>query len=133
MARFMNVTPIGRKTKTYRELHNPMLHLDDKELVARFRFDSNGIRFLTELLQNELQSATLRSRAIPVEIQVCVALRYLASNDFQLGIADDFNITQSEVSLIVDRFVEAVAAKANDFVKFPVSTSDVNEMKLRFY
>lgn len=55
------------------------------------------------------------------------------SNDFQLGVADDFNLSQSEVSLIVGKYADALSVKANHFVKFPVSVDAVNETKLKFF
>lgn len=78
-------------------------------------------------------SNSLKGRAIPVEIQVCVALRYLASNDFQIGIADDFHMSQPEVSLIVTKFLDAIATKVNEFVKFPTSVNEIREAQLEFY
>lgn len=133
MARFMNVAHFSRKPKLYRNLFDPLQHYDDKELFSRYRFDRNGIMYLSDILRRELENTSARSRAIPVETQICVALRYLASNDFQLGVADDFNLSQSEVSLIVDKFVDALSVKANNFVKFPVSVDAVNETKLKFF
>ncbi|MEL7309456.1 MAG: hypothetical protein AAGK05_17445 [Pseudomonadota bacterium] len=98
----------GRKQKIYRQIFNPLDEMTNDQVYSRFRFDKHGVRFLSQLLQTDLQAATFKSRAIPVEIQVCVALRYLSSNDFQIGVADDFNVSQTEVSLIVTKFLDEI-------------------------
>ena len=77
----------------------------------------------------------MRGRAIPVEIEVCVALRYLESNNFQVGIADDFHIlvSQPQVSFMVTKFLDAIVSKIDEFVKLPTSVSEVREAQFQFY
>ena len=55
------------------------LDFDDREFRDRFRFCIENLQFITNLIELQLCRPTLRSHAIPVDIQVKLALRYLAS------------------------------------------------------
>src|SRR6202042_2773671 len=100
---------------------DPLVEYSDQELYKRFRFDRESILLITDLIRLEIQHDCNRSRAIKPEIQVCIALRYLASNSYQITIADTFGSPQAAVSTCVDNVTWALANHINDFVKFPIS------------
>ena len=52
---------------------------DDTELRRRYRFDKDGILFITNLLRNELIHESDRSFPCTPELQVMAALRYRGS------------------------------------------------------
>ncbi len=72
-------------------------------------------------------------RVVSPHIQVCAALRYLASNDFQMDIGDSLHISQSSVSRAVHSVVDALAEKIGQFVKFPTNDESVREKKQGLY
>ena len=129
---FMNIQR-ARKVKRYQNVLSPLNDLNDKELYQRFRFDRDGIQLLCEMFGEQLATPTFRSRAIPVETQICIGLRYLASNDFQNGVGDSFNISQPSVSNIVTKFINSVNSKLNEFVNFPTTNNEIisNQFKFR--
>ena len=49
------------------------------------------------LLQDDLTRGTLRSSALPVSLQVLVALRFYATGSFQQTVADTVAISKSTV------------------------------------
>ncbi len=49
---------------------NPLTEFTDGELYSRYRFGRNGIFYITELIREEIDSPTARSRAIPAEIKL---------------------------------------------------------------
>ena len=59
---------ILRRERVFRERSNPLADFTDGELYSRYRFDRNGILFISQLLREEIQSPTERSCAIPAEI-----------------------------------------------------------------
>ncbi|MCP4489188.1 MAG: hypothetical protein GY820_18030 [Gammaproteobacteria bacterium] len=121
MADLVDLSP-PRKIKRYRELFNPLEELEDKELYRRYRFTADWIHEMNDFFgadMNTSNAATNRGRPIPTEIQIMVAVRYLASNSFQIDVGDTFGIAQPTVSLILSRFLDVFTPKTGLFVKFP--------------
>lgn len=135
MAMFMDIeTEPLRKRKCYREIFNPLSEFEDDELYQRFRFSSQWIQQLVMTLQDDLPVINNeRGRPISQSIQVMIAIRYLASNAFQNVIADTFNVSQSSVSLIISKFIDALARHKDEFIKFPRSNEEISLNKNYFY
>jgi len=74
-----------QKERVYRYIE---LDFDDREFRDRFRFYIENLQFITNLIETQLCRPTLRSHAIPVDIQVKLALRYLASGSPMRVIGD---------------------------------------------
>ena len=79
-----------RRLRTFRVLSDPLVDYSDAELIERYRLDSAGIRYVTDLLRDSLQSHTKRNKALIPETKVTITLRYLATGKMQLCSADDF-------------------------------------------
>jgi hypothetical protein len=77
------------------------LDFDDREFRDRFRFSIENLQFITNLMELQLCRPTLRSHAIPVDIQVKLALRYLASGSPMRVIGDAMGYHISSVSRAV--------------------------------
>ncbi len=85
--------------------------MSDRELVKRFRFDGDSIEMITDLIRPHLEHQSDRGRPIPPEMTVMIGLRYLASNDYQIGVGDDFGVNQSTVSRCFSLFVDRLSHK----------------------
>ncbi len=131
MAEFMDLDLL-RRPKQYRRLFNPLDEFTDEDLYARYRLDREMIVFLSDLLRNDLECETMRSRAVPVEVQVMAGIRYLASNSLQRDIGDTFGIVQSSVSRILDCFLTALANRLPEFVHFPVDEESRRQNQRKF-
>ncbi|XP_052239757.1 putative nuclease HARBI1 [Dreissena polymorpha] len=68
--------------------------LRDAEILSRYRLDRQSIYRLVDLLRDDLQKPTRRSKSIPVLTQVLVSLRYLAKGDFLSEVADLHGISR---------------------------------------
>ncbi|CAC5403275.1 HARBI1 [Mytilus coruscus] len=108
-----------RREHVFRDRTNPLDLYDDLELVKRFRFDRQTILQIADLLQEDLESSTLRNHAIPPVMKVLIALRFYASGSFQNIIADTFNIDQSTFSRTTHSVSNALVRRAHKFIKFP--------------
>ena len=73
------------------------LDFDDREFWDRFRFCIENLQFIANLIELQLCRPTLRSNAIPVDIQVKLALRYLASGSPMRVIGDTMEYHISSV------------------------------------
>ena len=64
------------------------------------------------------------------EVQVLITLRFLASGSFLEVIGDTFgSYDKSTVSRVVRRVTQGLTAKVNDFIKFPATRAERDEIK----
>lgn len=134
MARFLNVDTRLIRKKKYERSFDPLHSLDDLALYKDYRFDKEGILFLTNLLQDDLlQSNDGRGLPIKPHIAVMATLSYLGSNAFQLKIGDTLGISQSSVSRCVKMVTLGLAKKVDQFVKFPLSDESRRSCQSGFF
>jgi hypothetical protein len=74
---------------------------------------------VVNLIKEELESLTNRSRSIPAVLQCLFAIRFFASGQLQFDTGDLVGLSQPSVSRIVKREALALATKAVAFIKFP--------------
>ena len=67
---------------------------NDDEIVKRFRFPRVAILQLTEDVTRLLPPFDPRGGAVPVHLQVCIALRFYACGSFQQVLGDIVGVTQ---------------------------------------
>ena len=65
-----------RRQRTFRARRDPLIDYSDAELIERYRLDSAGIRYVTDLLRDSLQSDTKRNKALTQATQRLVALTH---------------------------------------------------------
>ena len=98
--------------------------LTDEELRSRYRFGRESIKFLVEILKDDLQRQTRRNHALSPTLQVLVALRFFASGSFLQIIGDTVGLPKSTVSRIVTDVSKALVNKQEE-----LSTSLQNLLK----
>ena len=114
----------------YRREIDPFECYTERELRSRYRFGREGLEFIVDLLADEISPSTRRSHSLSAEEQVLITLRFLASGSFLEVIGDTFgSYDKSTVSRVVRRVTQALAAKVNDFIKFPATRAERDEIK----
>ena len=85
---------------------------DDTDLIQRYRVTRPVLLEVIDLVDDDIAPYTRRSRAVPTSLQVCVALRFLATGTYQLGNGDmAFGLSQPTVSRIITRVTTALRKK----------------------
>ena len=107
--------------------------LTDEELRSRYRFGRESIKFLVEILKDDLQRQTRRNHALSPTLQVFVALRFFASGSFLQIISDTVGLPKSTVSRIVTDVSKALVSKQEEFINFPTEPAEVQDVKRGFY
>ena len=83
-----------------------------------------------DLLSEEIAPATRRSHSLSAKEQVLITLRFLASGSFLEVVGDTcLSYDKSTVSRFVHRVTQALSSKVNDFIKFPSTRSEREEIK----
>ncbi|KAJ8317989.1 hypothetical protein KUTeg_003080 [Tegillarca granosa] len=121
IADYISIKPcfITKRERVFRDRTNPLDIYDDVELYDRFRLPRNSLINLINELRGELEHATRRQRAIPVELQVLVALRFLSSGSFQNLVGDMVNIDKTNACKIIRRVVLSLKLRLRQYSKFP--------------
>ncbi len=78
----LNNNRIGLQERHFKDKIEPLDYYNDRELKERFRFDSEGIRFIMAALPN-IRRQTRRNQALSSSQQICIALSYYGSGSFQ--------------------------------------------------
>ena len=121
---------LPRRARTYHRELEPFAAYTDSELRARYRFGRAGIEYIVGLVADDISPGTERNHSLSATMQVLVTLRFLASGSFLQVIGDTFlSYDKSTVSRVVRRVSLALAGKLGDFVMFPATREDRDEIK----
>ena len=104
-----------------------LLNYTDEELRARYRFGSEPIQFITNLIETDLRRKTNRSHALRPIDQVLIALRFYASGNVLQVTGDTVGVDKSTVSRAVHDVSQLLSAKQNMFMKWPTTAAVINE------
>ena len=74
---------------------NPFEVYSPQEVRVRYRFFPDTIMFIARAIGADLQRLTDKSSAIPVVIQLCVALRFFATGSFFIIVGDCVRLSKS--------------------------------------
>ena len=121
-----------RRPRNYR-FNATLLNYIDEELRARYRFGSESIQFITNLIETDLRRKTNRSHALRPIDQVLIALRFYASGNFLQVIGDTVGVDKSTVSRAVHDVSQLLSAKQNTFIKWPTTAAVINKNMNGFY
>ena len=117
-----------------REIDDVLLYYSDEELVRRYRFGRQTIRYITRLVEDEISPATNRSQPVSAIQQVLITLRYLASGSFQQVTGDTIaGLDKSTVCRIIRRVTVALSRRIDLFIKFPESQEERDAVKQGLY
>ena len=123
----------NRRRKRYRCVENPFENFCDKELVERYRFDSAGLAYLSEIIEQHMPDINSnRGRPISPSVQLATALRYYATGSFQIVCGDLVNISQPSASRCITQITDCLLTEMNNFIKFP-DGEELNRQKSLFY
>ncbi|XP_054635325.1 putative nuclease HARBI1 [Dunckerocampus dactyliophorus] len=107
-----------RKARIFRDRQNP-LAFPDEFLYDRYRFSSEGLAYLCQLLGPNVSNDTRRSSALTVPQMVCIALRFFATGTFMYAVGDAEHISKNTVCRSIHRVAHALIGLLNVFVVFP--------------
>jgi hypothetical protein len=84
------------------------------------------------LIGERLARRTRRSKAVSVDLQIYLALQFLASGGFQWLVGNTVNISQATASRIIHSVVDALVEISDQFIRFP-QEADLANIKQQFY
>ena len=132
---FRGVRPIyTRRHRNFNLNDNLLDGLSEAEVKSRYRFSRDSIQYITDTLAPDLERPTERNHPLKPQEQVLVALRFFASGSFLELVGDTVGgIPKCTVSRIVSRVSTALARKQNQFIRWPSTAAERQEIKQGFY
>ena len=129
---FNGVQP--RRQRIFNLKENLLAGLSETEVKSRYRFSRDSIQFITDTIAADLERPTARNHALKPQEQVLVALRFFASGSFLEVVGDTVGgIPKCTVSRIVSRVSTALARKQQEFIRWPSTAAERQEIKTGFF
>ena len=122
-------SPPKIREKMFRQHEIFLDDFSDEELRIRYRFGPDSIKFLEEILENDLQRQTKRNDALSPTLQILVALNFFVRGSSLQPID---GLPKSSVSRVVKDVSLALAQKQKKFILWP-SPAELQVVKREFY
>ncbi|KAG0429789.1 hypothetical protein HPB47_023311 [Ixodes persulcatus] len=91
-----------------------------------YSMPKEAILGLCDALAPSLRRPTMRSCALPVDVQVLLALRFYASGSFQSVVGDVVHLSQASASRVVNSVSQAIVLMATEGIRFPTTRRAVS-------
>lgn len=118
--------------RLFRKRIHPLENLSDKDFIKRYRFSKSTVVELSEELRPILAKETNRNCSLPVEMQLCIALRYFADGDFLKEIGDLHGVSDRTVSRCIFEVCDAIYKIHGKYLYWPTE-EEMSTQKLKFY
>lgn len=109
--------PNLHRERIFRDIDNPLDYLDDTDIICKYRLPRHNIIDLCGRFNRDLRRPTLRSRPLPVSLQVMVALNIYATGSFQAVLGDVHRISRPSVFRITNNFTYCLVRLSPEYVK----------------
>jgi len=113
-----------RRPRQFRRNDLYETNLPDDEVRRRYRFSTDNIDRLVQLVEPTLQRLTRRNRAMTVRQQLLMTLRFLASGAFLQVNGDTFGVDVATVSRVVTQVTDCLFRLKDLVIRFPMSDAD---------
>ncbi|XP_030055147.1 putative nuclease HARBI1 [Microcaecilia unicolor] len=128
--------PVPRQRVYRRHQYRTRVSLDemsDTEIVNMYRLNREAIFELYGKIRGEIDSCTARSHAVPRLVKLLCTLQFLATGSFQHVVGACCGVEQSTFSKHLDVVLNALTARFRDYIRFPRSEVELQELKLQFF
>ncbi|XP_066596517.1 putative nuclease HARBI1 [Prorops nasuta] len=106
---------------------------NENEFLKRYRFSKySTIYGLLPLVEDDLKKINNRGSPIPPIIQLIIALRYYATNNYQIVSEDLVGIRQQSVCNVVFRITNLIASFFRKYIYFPKNAELMKENEALF-
>ncbi|KAJ1160698.1 hypothetical protein NDU88_001191 [Pleurodeles waltl] len=120
-----------RNPPVYRPLVE-RLTMEERHLIATYRFDRATIQELCTQLEPDLMSPIRHPTVIPPDVQVLSVLHFIASGSFQTTVAMASGMSQPMFSTVFSRVLSALLKHVKRYIIFP-EVEDLHTVKGDFY
>ncbi|KAK9685604.1 DDE superfamily endonuclease [Popillia japonica] len=114
--------------------HMDNLHIwDDKEFLRRFRVSKNTVLDIVAKIEEPLTHRTNRNHAVQPLQQLLLTLRYFATANFYITVADFGGLHKSTVGKIIPRVVYALTRLRHQYIAMPQTREEKEATAVEFH
>ena len=121
-----------RRERIFRDRFDPLDIYSEQEFRDRYRFTKATFRHILEMINDGLDRKTRRNNPVPAHIQLLLALRYYATDNFQRVSGDLLGLHISTANRAVHRVSRLLASLRQQWIKFPMP-DEFRQVKRQFF
>ncbi|XP_045205641.2 putative nuclease HARBI1 [Mercenaria mercenaria] len=125
--------PNARRPRRFRRVNRQTDDLDNEELRRRYRFGSENLDRLEDLIGDRLRHGTNRNFSLTARQQILIALRFFASGCFLQLIGDTFGVDIATVSRTITRVTDVLFSLKDEYIRFPTTDDERRTVQQGFY
>ncbi|KAI4465993.1 hypothetical protein MML48_3g00015527 [Holotrichia oblita] len=122
-----------RKPYTVRPRTDNMNVWDDNEFVRRFRLSKASVRNILQQIEQQLVPRVRKRHNVEPLQQILLALRFLATGNFYISVADFGGLHKSTVARIIRNVIYAIARLRRNYLNFPSNVQSKEEVAVAFH
>ncbi|KAJ8913058.1 hypothetical protein NQ315_006559, partial [Exocentrus adspersus] len=100
---------VRRRPQNYRPREDHFLSWNEEDFIKRFRLSKNGVRYIVNLISDNIRSPTQQNHALSPEQMVLLTLRFYATGNFLQTAGDLIGIDKGTASRIIWKVTQAIA------------------------
>ncbi|KAJ8912380.1 hypothetical protein NQ315_014748 [Exocentrus adspersus] len=124
---------VRRRPQNYRPREDHFLSWNEEDFIKRFRLSKNGVRYIVNLISDNIRSPTQQNHALSPEQMVLLTLRFYATGNFLQTAGDLIGIDKGTASRIIWKVTQAIAGLYRQFVRMPQTEEELREVSQKFY
>ncbi|KAI4463174.1 hypothetical protein MML48_4g00008073 [Holotrichia oblita] len=124
---------VYRRRKVYRERKDYLTSYDEKEFFDRFRLTKNTVQVLLVEIEPLIKLNTNRGGCIQPLQQLLLTLRYYASGNMQIAVADFMGVSKASACRIIRRVSTAIASLSPRYISMYDNNIDMERAAEKFY
>ncbi|XP_053390981.1 putative nuclease HARBI1 [Mercenaria mercenaria] len=125
--------PNARRPRQFRRVSRQTDDLYNEELRRHYRFGSENLDRLEDLIGDRLQHGTNRNFSLTARQQIPIALRLFASGFFLQLIGDIFGVDIATVSRTITRVTDVLFSLKDEYIRFSTTDDERRTVQQGFY
>ena len=121
-----------RIERVIRDRMNPLEEFSEEQCVGIFRFDRNTLLTMLERIDVHLARPSNRGSPLPPALQLCCALRYLATGDMMRTVGNSLGLSKASTSRLLHRVMDAILTTMHQEIHYPEG-NEVRQVQEGFF
>ncbi|KAB0805305.1 hypothetical protein PPYR_02275 [Photinus pyralis] len=122
-----------RRPKIYRERKNHFQNYDDLDFFDRFRLTKRTVVSILNQIEPQIALPTNRGGCVKPMLQLLLTLRFYASGNMQISVADFIGISRPTACRIIKRVSTALASLTPRYIQMPATDAEMQRTAEEFY
>ncbi|XP_050460860.1 putative nuclease HARBI1 [Cataglyphis hispanica] len=123
----------NRRPKKIRRRPSYFEEFDNIDFHARFRLSKKSVTIVLTEIEQEISHKTEQNHAISPMNQLLLTLRFYATGNHLLSVADFSGVSKTSSHRIIHRVTNAIARLRPRYIKFPMLAEEIKREQIKFF